>query len=207
MHHELDHPSDAAFWDQKYHGHLPSNGEPNPVLAQEIEGLQPGTALDLGCGEGADALWLAQRGWQVTAVDVSHVALDRGRAADTAQHVTWVQADMLVWQLPADAYDLVSLHYVHVPPAERAGLFDRVARSVRPTGTLLVVAHHPSDRETTIGRPPMPSLYFTADEVAEWLAPGRWEILLKGKRPRKVTDRHGNPLTIQDTVLKARRIA
>ncbi len=210
MNHEHDHPSDAAFWDQAYQHrphHAASNGAPNPVLAREIAGLDPGSALDLGCGEGADALWLAKRGWQVTGVDFSKVALDRARAIDTARQVNWVQADMRVWQPPADAYDLVSLHYVHVAPAERAELFGRVAQAVRPTGTLLMVAHHASDLETTIGRPPMASLYFTADEVAAWLAPGRWEILLSGTQSRTATDRHGHAITIQDTVLKARRIA
>lgn len=205
----MQHPSDAEFWDRKYLQHpSPAAGEsgPNPVLAHEIADQPPGTALDLGCGEGADALWLAQRGWNVTAVDISTVALERGRAADAARQVDWVQADMLVWQPPADAYDLISLHYVHIPPVERAALFGRLAAATRREGTLLVVAHHPSDHETTVGRPAIPDLYFTADDVAAALVPGRWELLFSGTRPRRVTDRQGRALTIQDAVLKARRI-
>ncbi len=201
------HGVGAEFWDHMYgHRHAAGNSEPNPVLAHESAGLAPGTALDLGCGEGTDALWLAKRGWHVTAVDISGVALDHARASDRDQQVDWLQADMLVWQPPADAYDLVSLHYVHIPPAERAAVFDRLARAVRPGGTLLVVAHHPSDLETTVGRPANAELFFTAEDVAALLVPGQWEILLAGTRPRSATDREGRTLTIQDMVLKARRL-
>lgn len=203
----MDHHHDAASWDRMYrHRHAASNSEPNPILSQEVANLVPGTALDIGCGEGSDALWLANRGWQVTAVDISNVALDRGRAADTGHQVNWLQVDMLVWQPPADAYDLVSAHYVHVSPAERTALFGRLAQAVRPHGMLLFVAHHPSDLETTVGRPPIPELYFTADDVAASLAPGRWEILFGGTRARSTTDREGRAITIQDMVLKAQRI-
>jgi SAM-dependent methyltransferase len=204
----MDHVSDAAFWDRMYRQHHREwDSEPNPFLPQDLEGLEPGTALDLGCGEGSDAIWLAKRGWSVTAVDISSVALDRGRAADTAHLVDWLQVDMLVWQPPIDAYDLISAHFLHIPPAERTLLFGRLSRAVRPGGTLLVVAHHPSDLETTVGRPPIPDLFYTADEVAAALTSGHWEILFGGTRPRSTTDREGRAITIHDTVLKARRIA
>lgn len=208
MHHSMAHPGDAESWDRMYrHRHAPREGGPNPVLAQEIADLTPGTALDLGCGEGADALWLAERGWQVTALDLSSVALEHARAADPRRLVTWLQGDMGVWQPAADAYDLVSMHYVHIPPADRSGLFGRLAQAIRPGGVLLVVAHHPSDHETTIGRPAIPDLYYTADEVLALLTPGRWEVLESGTRPRHAVDPQGRALTIRDTVLKVRRIA
>lgn len=197
---------DAAFWDRMYRQrHAAWDSEPNPLLAGAIEGLAPGTALDAGCGEGSDAIWLAKRGWRVTAVDISNVALDRGRAADEANQVRWLQADLLVWQPPAEAFDLVSAHFLHVSKADRAALFGRLALAVRPGGTMLVVSHHPSDLETTIGRAPIPDLYFTADELAATLAPGAWEFVVKGTRSRSVTDREGRAVTIQDTVLQARR--
>lgn len=203
----MDAGFDVAFWDRMYeHRHGARDGEPNRFLAEETAGLAPGEALDLGCGEGADALWLAGRGWRVTAVDFSRVALERGRAADAAQAVSWLQADMLAWEPPADAYDLVSLHYVHIPPAERAALFGRLARAMRPGGTLLVVAHHPSDHETEVGRPAIADLYFTADEVAAMLPEG-WDLLVSGTTPQTVTNREGKSLTIQDMVFKARRRA
>lgn len=198
---------DAEFWDAMYRNHPTAwDGEPNPLLARETEGLEPGTALDMGCGEGSDAIWLANRGWHVTAVDISNVALDRARAADPDQKVTWRQADMLVWQPPADAYDLVSAHFLHIPPADRAALFGRLAAAVRPGGMLLFVSHHPSDLKSTVGRPPLPELYFTAEDVAALLSPGRWEIRFSGTVPRQGTDREGRVVTIHDTVLKACRI-
>lgn len=199
---------DAAFWDEMYRNRQAAwDSEPNPFLPEDIAGLEPGTALDLGCGEGSDAVWLARRGWRVTAVDISNVALDRGRAADTENLVDWVQADLMVWQPPEDAFDLVSTHFLHFPPAERAAFFDRLARAVRPGGTLLVVSHHISDLETTIGRPPLPELFFSAEDVAAALTHGRWEVLFGGTRPRSVRDPHGETITIHDAVLKARRVA
>ncbi len=201
------HTHDMAFWDEKYRNRTAAwDDEPNPFLADDIAGLTPGTALDVGCGEGSDSVWLAKQGWQVTAVDISNVALDRGRAADTDHLVTWVQADVLAWAPPTDAFDLVSTHFMHIPPADRPGFFGRLASAVRLGGTLLVVSHHISDLETTIGRPPLPELFYDADEVAAALTPGRWEILVGGTRPRPVTDHEGRAITIHDMVLKARRI-
>jgi len=198
---------DAAFWDRMYqHRHGAWDGEPNGFLAEQTADLAPGAALDLGCGEGADALWLASRGWRVTAVDLSGVALAHAREADTTQAVSWLQADMFAWEPPVEAFDLISLHYVHVPPGSRAALFGRLARAMRPGGTLLVVAHHPSDHETDLGRPAIADLYFTADEVAAML-PEDWEVLVSGTKPQTVTKGEGKSLTIQDMVFKARRRA
>lgn len=203
----MNQAHDAAFWDQMYLNRKAAwDPEPNPFLEADIAGLAPGTALDVGCGEGSDAVWLARRGWRVTAVDISNVALDRGRAADVDHQVAWLQADLLAWEPQADAFDLVSTHFLHLPPGERPAFFGRLARAVRPGGLLLVVAHHISDLETTIGRPPLPELFFTAEDVTAVLEPGRWEVLFAGTRPRGVTDREGQAITIHDAVLKARRL-
>jgi SAM-dependent methyltransferase len=174
-------------------------------LADEVEGLTPGAALDLGCGEGSDAVWLANRGWRVTAVDISQVALDRGRAADTTGTVTWLQADLLAWRPPADAFDLVSAHFVHFLPAERKRLWLDLAQAVRPNGTLLIVGHHPSDLETTASRWPEPDFYYTADDVAAILDENQWEIITQEARPRQITDAEGRVVTIHDAILRARR--
>ncbi len=104
-----------AFWDQRYgaSGALWS-GQPNPQLLAEASGLPPGRALDAGSGEGADAIWLAERGWLVTAVDISTVALDRGAAharqlgSELAERITWQQADLLNWGPQPQTYDLAS---------------------------------------------------------------------------------------------------
>lgn len=196
---------DAAFWDRMYRDRkAPWDPEPNETLAEVAEDLPPGHALDMGCGEGADAIWLAARGWRVTAADVSAAALDRARAADGAGRVTWLQADFEAWDPPAGAFDLVSAHFLHVPPAARPAFFARLARATRPGGTLLFVAHHPSDLVTMPWRPKIPDLYFTAEEVVAALGPG-WEVLAGGTRARPAKGPDGAPITIQDLVLRARR--
>ena len=120
-----------SFWDERYRstGALWS-GRPNPNLVTEAAGLIPGGALDVGCGEGADAIWLAEHGWQVTAVDISGVALARAAAhaaaaADIAQRITWLHEDLACW-VPATArYDLISVQFMQVPAEPRDSLFRR----------------------------------------------------------------------------------
>ena len=142
---------DEAFWDERY-GSIDKlwSGNPNPQLVDQVSDLSPGTALDAGCGEGADAIWLAQRGWRVTAVDFSRVALERGAAralhvgAEVAERITWTHADLATWVPPVETFDLVSAHFMHFPREQREPLYRRLAASVAPAGTLLIVAHHPS---------------------------------------------------------------
>jgi SAM-dependent methyltransferase len=216
-------PSDAmkdagndfkAIWDERYRSRSALwSGNPNPHLVGEASGLTPGTALDAGCGEGADAIWLAERGWHVTAVDFSSVALERGaaqaaeRGADVSRRIDWLQLDLTEW-IPAEAsYDLVSAQFLHLPKQPRESLFRRLAASVAPGGTLLIVGHHPSDLQTTIPRPPMPELLFTAPEVAALLDPHGWDIVASEARPRTAVDPSGRTTTIHDAALRARRRA
>jgi SAM-dependent methyltransferase len=203
---------DQEFWDELYRSRGQRwSGEPNPHLVSETADITPGTALDVGSGEGADAIWLAQRGWQVTAVDLSTIALDRGatRAAaqgtDVASRIDWLHEDLTSW-LPAEAsYDLATAQYLHLPTAPREAIFRRLAASVAPGGTLLIVGHHPSDLQTTIPRPPMPQMFFTASDVAAALDPDQWEILVSAARVRHATDPEGRTVPIHDAVLRARR--
>ncbi len=207
---------DEEYWEERYrsaHHHGLWSGRPNPNLLAEVADLPPGTALDAGCGEGADALWLAARGWRVTAVDIASTALERAAAhaaaADpaAAARVEWRHADLTGWQPPAGAYDLVSTQYTHLPPAEQHGLVGRLAAAVAPGGSLLVVGHHPSDLETLVGRPALPELFYTPDELAGDLDPERWTVLTAEARPRTAKDPDGHDVTIHDTVLRARRTA
>jgi SAM-dependent methyltransferase len=201
---------DETFWDERY-GQADAiwSGNPNPQLVDETADLPAGTALDVGCGEGADAIWLAGRGWHVTAVDISQVALDRAvkhaEAAGVADRISWLRADLTDGTSPGAGFDLVSAHFLHLPTDQRVPLYRRLAATVAPGGTFLVVGHHPSDMATAMGRPNLPDLYFTAAQVAEELDAGDWTILVNEKRARTAADPDGHDLTIQDAILKARR--
>lgn len=202
---------DQAFWDERYRSHPTLwSGKPNPHLVGEVEDLIPGTALDVGCGEGADAIWLAERRWRVTAVDLSPVALERaaaqaGRAGQqVAERITWGRVDITDWEPPA-RYDLVSAQYLHLRLEPRQALFDHLADAVAPGGTLLIVGHHPSDLETTMPRPSDPELFFTGDDIAGRLDPGEWVVLTNTAAGRAVTDPEGRQVTIHDAVLRAQR--
>jgi SAM-dependent methyltransferase len=203
---------DQAFWDERYLSHTTLwSGKPNRHLVAETEQLKPGTALDVGAGEGADAIWLASRGWQVTAVDISTVALERAAGyaakagADIAGRISWSHQDLMEWEPPQGQYDLVSAQYLHLPAVPRQALFDHLAAAVAPGGTVLIVGHHPSDMETTMPRPKMPELFFTGDDIADRLDPAEWEIVTNAASGRTATDPEGRPVTIHDTVLRARR--
>ena len=202
----------AEFWDQRY-GERDAlwSGHPNPQLVAEAAELAPGRALDAGCGEGADAIWLAEHGWRVTAVDVSAVALGRGAAhaerlgADVAGRITWQQADLLAWSPELGHYDLVTAQFMQIPTKLRSAFFTRLADGVAEGGILLIVGHSPADMTSGVRRPQFPDLYFTAGQVADGLDTAKWSVLVSEARPRQAQDQDGNPATVHDEVLAARR--
>lgn len=199
---------DERFWDERYgQSEAIWSGNPNPQLIDEVSDLPAGTALDVGCGEGADAIWLAGRGWRVTAVDISQVVLDRAvkhaEAAGVADRITWLHADLTDGASPGAGFDLVSAHFMHLPAAQRVPLYGRLAAAVSPGGTFLVVGHDPSDM--MVGRPNVPGMYFTASQVAADLDAADWTVLVDEKRGRATVSPDGNAITVHDTVLKARR--
>jgi SAM-dependent methyltransferase len=206
---------DAARWDDRYRSSTALwSGAPNPQITTEVGPLDPGRALDCGCGEGADAVWLAETGWEVTAVDFSEVALTRaaGRAAargeEVAGRITFTQRDLTAWVPPADSYDLVSVQFVHLPATERNVMHRRLGNAVAPGGILLLVGHHPLDLELEIRRPVRENL-FDGSEVLEALAveePGSpWSVATNEVRSRESTDAEGNAITLHDTVVTLRR--
>src|SRR5919112_3762863 len=148
----------AALWDERYRSKPQIwSGKPNPQLVREAGGLRAGHALDLGCGEGADAIWLAQHGWTVTAVDVSAVALERAHSHEKAalaresvhagegaiaSRITWQQADLEQWE-PGGPFDLVTSQFLHSQELAWQGPLRTAAAAVKPGGTLLVVGNHP----------------------------------------------------------------
>ena len=195
--------SAAAFWDGLYAEETWSR-RPNPAFVREVEGSSSGRALELGCGEGADAIWLAQRGWHVAAVDVSAAALARAAehavAAGVADRVDWQRRD-LAESFPDGSYNLVAAQYLHSPADLPYGRILRcAAEAVAPGGLLLVIGHVTTPHHDG---EPLP----TAAEVAGGLAldPDGWEIerVEEVERETPVTD--GRPGPVIDAVVRARR--
>ncbi|MCS0636531.1 class I SAM-dependent methyltransferase [Streptomyces sp. LP05-1] len=202
---------DADYWDERYAGRdRVWSGRPNATLVAEITGLTPGHALDLGCGEGGDALWLARQGWRVTAADISGVALERGarQAAEEglADLIEWQRHDLAV-SFPEGRYDLVTSGFLHSPgegmPRERI-LRDAVA-AVAPGGTLLVMGHAGPPPWDPDGYPGV-SLPM-ADEVLAGLSlpPGEWEVVRCEEYERSQTAPDGRECTRLDNVVRVRR--
>jgi SAM-dependent methyltransferase len=206
----------AEFWDERY-GSTPSvwSGNANQRLVERAADLAPGAALDVGCGEGADAIWLAAHGWRVTGVDVSRVALSRAAARalevtrdpEVAARIAWRQADLFAFEPEPGAYDLVSAHFMQLPSEARPAFHAKLAAAVRPGGSLLVVGHDFSDLDTTMGRLHLPDLFFTAGEVVAGLDPEAWEVLVADALPRPAVDPDGNQVTVRDAVVHAVRRA
>jgi len=202
--------NDQNLWDERYRSSSAIwSGDPNPQLVSEVSGLTPGSALDVGCGEGADAIWLTEHGWHVTAVDISSVALEHARAAEVNAHldwgIDWRHVNVVAEPPPTLFYDLISAQFMHLLPIPREVLFRGLAEAVKPGGTLLIVGHDPSDLQTTARRPPNPEVFYTAAHVAELLPPQRWEIVATATRARSATDPTGQTITVHDAVLRARK--
>jgi len=156
---------DAGAWDERYAAaELVWSAEPNQFVAVECADLPPGRAVDLAAGEGRNAIWLARRGWQVTALDFSRVALDKGRrlAGDTV--VDWVHADATTWSSP-EPVDLVVVAYLQLPAGGRRAAIRAAYDALRPGGTLLWVAHDSTNLAEGTGGPQDPSVLMTADGV------------------------------------------
>ena len=157
-----------AMWDARYQERPALWGdEPNVFVRHHATALPPGTALDLGCGDGRHAVWLAREGWEVTAADFSSVALARG--AEVAEHlgveVTWLERDVTRWAPPARAFDLVLLAYLHLPSATFATVLRDAVDAVAPGGHLLLVGHHADNLEHGVGGPPDPDLLQSEEQV------------------------------------------
>jgi SAM-dependent methyltransferase len=161
---------DRDIWNDRYaERDLVWSAEPNRFLVAEAADLVPGTALDLGAGEGRNSLWLAERGWRVTAVDFSDVALSKGRrmADDRGLDIEWVVADLGVYIPPVQAFDFVIEFYVQLAAPLRREIWRRAADAVAPDGTLLIVGHDLTNLEHGCGGPQNPAALFTPDDVVE----------------------------------------
>ncbi|QYJ02460.1 methyltransferase domain-containing protein [Nocardioides panacisoli] len=209
---ELREALTEEFWDAKYEASQRVwSGNPNQRLVEQARDLAPGRALDVGCGEGADAIWLAGRGWDVTAVDVSTVALDR-----TAEHAIEADVDddidVGVYdamagrpKLRRERYDLVTVHFLHVPREDFDDVYRRIAAAVAPGGRLLVVAHHPADVESGVRPSHGPGLLFPPERVLQAVRDvAAWSVETSEAATREqVID--GAPVTVTDTVVRLLR--
>ena len=208
---ETPRPADsaelAAVWDARY-GAVDRlwSGRANPVLIAEAADLPPGRALDAGCGEGDDALWLAVRGWAVVGVDLSTVAAARATAEASRlglhDRATFEQRDLSTHPPEAASFDLVSAQHLHVLPEHRAAIYGGLARAVRSGGTLLMVLHDRRDLATGVQHPP-PFSMLSEDELRA-VAVG-FASCTVDLRARKTVARDGSPATAHDLVLRAVR--
>lgn len=196
---------DEQSWQERYRGTELWSGRPNPQLVAEVSDLTPGTALDAGCGEGADALWLAGRGWKVTGADFATTALTRASAhADAAGlRIDWIHADLTTWTPPA-RFDLVSSHFLQLPELPRNAAFARLAEAVAPGGTLLIVGHDGVLPPAGADHTHPPGMFFTAAEVVASLGDG-WDIVVAESRPRAHAGPGEHGPHLRDIVVRARR--
>jgi len=188
---------DRGFWDGRWsevlreHADQVAQRPPNAYLPAVAGSLAPGRALDAGCGNGGEALWLAGRGWRVTAVDFSATALAHGQSMaatlgpDVAERVAWVEGDLAAWAPEAGVYDLVTSLYVHVSGSVEE-MVARLATGVVPGGTLLLVGHLPIDPVTGAETPAAGQVQVTVEAAVAVLDAQRWELPIAEERPRAV---------------------
>jgi 2-polyprenyl-3-methyl-5-hydroxy-6-metoxy-1,4-benzoquinol methylase len=201
---------DQSFWEGRWaqvlgeHADRVAQRPPNAYLRAAAEELRPGLALDAGCGHGAETLWLAARGWRVTAVDFSATALAHARStaetvgAEIAARIDWVEGDLATWSPPPGHYDLVLCLYVHVAGSVEE-LVGRMAAGVAPGGTLLLAGHRPIDPATGAETAAAGQVQVSVEAATAALDPARWALDVAEDRPRAVA---GSGV---DAVIGARR--
>ncbi|MBX3187462.1 MAG: class I SAM-dependent methyltransferase [Labilithrix sp.] len=203
---------DRTYWEELWartlreHADKVAQRAPNAHLIAEVAGLRPGRSLDAGCGHGAETLWLAAHGWNVTAVDFSASALAHARSTadalgpEIAERITWVEGDLGVWAPPRGYFDFVTCLYVHV-----AGSVDEMVRrlssGVAPGGTLLMVGHRPIDPVTGSPTAAASQVQVSVESATGALEPSAWDLVVAEERPRAIAG------TGVDAVIVARRRA
>lgn len=195
---------DAGAWDQRYaEAELVWSAEPNRFVRAELEDLPPGRALDVACGEGRNALWLAQRGWQVTAIDFSAVAVGKGRQLAERAGVTveWQVADVLTYE-PEGRFDAIVVAYLHLLPEKIAAVWAWSRLALTPGGILLAVGHDLTNITEGVGGPQYPERLWTAESIVEQLPDLEIE---RAERVRRPVDTAEGTRDAIDTLVRARR--
>lgn len=196
----------SAEWNRRYEGiELVWTATPNRFLAQEVAGLAPGRVLDLACGEGRHAVWLAEQGWQAHGVDFSEVAIEKARRLAEARAVDakFEVADLTEWD-PAGQWDLVLVFYLQLPVDERRIVLRTAAAAVAPGGTLLVVGHDSRNLEHGYGGPKYPDVLFTPEDVTADISGSGLELERAEPVERPVETPEGERVAI-DALIRARR--
>ncbi|TFC31878.1 class I SAM-dependent methyltransferase [Cryobacterium sp. MDB1-18-2] len=211
MTHE-EHPFGRDYWEERYAAPgLAWSGDPNPVLVAEVTPLAPGRALDIGSGEGGDALWLAMSGWHVTGVDISTNALAKARAraesvdGPAAARIRWEQHDLTSWSPEPRSFDLVTSQFMHLPGSARSVLFRALAAAVAPGGTLLIVGHDVSDADAGEHRAHFRELMFGVDDVLAAIDGAELEVEVAESREREAPAAHDGATPVRDVVVRATR--
>lgn len=201
---------DQDYWDRLWSNTLSGQADKvarrpaNAHLSTELAGLPPGRALDAGCGHGAETLWLAWRGWRVTAVDFSAACLAHGQSmaeaagSDVAERIDWIQADLAVWTPDPGDYDLLLCLYVHIAGSETE-IVKRMASGVAAGGTLFLVGHRPIDPATGAATAAANQVQVSVAGAMQALDPNLWEVVVAEERSRAVAG------TGVDAVIRARR--
>ncbi len=200
---------DSPSWEERYSGEEKIwSGNPNPQLVAEVTGLAAGTALDVGCGEGGDVIWLARQGWRVTGADFSANGLARAarhaERAGVADQTDWWQVDARTFAAGGRSYDLVTTHFLHPPDGGMVEVTRRLAEAVAPGGHLLVVGHAPSEAFGHLTASRRRAMFLASDLLPG--LPDDFEALVVEQRPRTVS-RDATTIDIYDSTLLARREA
>lgn len=196
-------------WEERYSGEGKVwSGDPNAQLVAEVAGMAPGTALDVGCGEGGDVIWLAKQGWRVTGADFSANGLARAARhateAGVADRTEWWQVDARTFAAEGRSFDLVTTHFLHPPDRGMVDVTRRLAEAVAPGGHLLVVGHAPSEVFTELSDSHRRAM-FRAEDLLPGL-PEDFDVHVVEQRPRTMT-RDGVTVDVHDSTLLARRAA
>jgi len=199
---------DSQQWDERYaSSEFTWSTQPNQFVAAELAGLPPGRALDLAAGEGRNTVWLAERGWRVTAVDFSRVGLEKGRKLSAARgvdedQVTWIVADLNDYQPEPGGFDLVLIAYAQVAADLLAAMLARASSAVAPGGTMFVVGHDLTNLTDGAGGPQDPEVLYTPELITAGMAGLR---VLRAERVRRAVQKDGAPATAIDTLVRAIR--
>jgi SAM-dependent methyltransferase len=202
--------ANSATWDERYAAReLVWSAGPNRQFADEIASLTPGTALDVACGEGRNAIYLAEQGWKVTAVDFSEVGIDKGKriAVSRGVEVEWIVGDVSIAPLPEQAFDLVAILYLHTDPGQRERWLSRAVAAVAPGGTFVYIGHDPTNIEGGVGGPQDPAVLPDKEEILGYLSGFEVDRAEVMNRPVDNEPGHGKQLqgVALDTVVRAHR--